>query len=111
MSDESDERRKRLKALKEKASKNIKFRNYRPQDAKLKEKASDNSSSTSGDGNKRSNEQGLWSTTCNTESTKPPGLLESTWESTTQLVYKLVHRNAALGLPYSYVDLSSFIYE
>lgn len=59
MSDESDERRKRLKALKEKASKSIKFRNYRPQDAKLKEKASDSSNSASGDGNKRPNEQGL----------------------------------------------------
>ena len=40
MSEEIDERRKRLKALKEKANKSIKFRNYRPQDVNLKAKAS-----------------------------------------------------------------------
>ena len=40
MSEDAAERRKRLKALKEKAtSKSIKFRNYRPQDAAIKQQA------------------------------------------------------------------------
>lgn len=42
MSEDAAERRKRLKALKEKAaSKSIKFRNYRPQDAGIKQQAFD----------------------------------------------------------------------
>lgn len=49
MSEDASERRKRLKALKEKAaSKNIKFRNYRPQDAAVKQRAADSSSKGGG---------------------------------------------------------------
>ena len=41
MSEDGAARRKRLKDLKEKASKSIKFRNYRPQDAAARQQASD----------------------------------------------------------------------
>lgn len=42
MSEDGAERRKRLKALKEKAAnKSIKFRNYRPQDAAIRQQALD----------------------------------------------------------------------
>lgn len=43
MSEDAAERRKRIKALKEKAAakKSIKFRNYRPQDAEIREQALD----------------------------------------------------------------------
>lgn len=41
MSEDGAARRKRLKDLKEKASKSIKFRNYHPQDAAARRQASD----------------------------------------------------------------------
>ncbi|CAM9853979.1 unnamed protein product [Ectocarpus sp. 12 AP-2014] len=41
MSESGAERRSRLKALKEKANKRIKFRNYRPQDAAVRQQALD----------------------------------------------------------------------
>lgn len=37
MSEDGTARRLRLKALKEKAGKSVKFRNYRPQDAAIKQ--------------------------------------------------------------------------
>ncbi|CAM9286570.1 unnamed protein product [Ectocarpus sp. 4 AP-2014] len=60
MSESGAERRSRLKALKEKANKSIKFRNYRPQDAAIRQQALDSgkageptSGSSSGGANKR----------------------------------------------------------
>ncbi|CBN74611.1 conserved unknown protein [Ectocarpus siliculosus] len=53
MSESGAERRSRLKALKEKANKSIKFRNYRPQDAAIRQQALDSSKAgepTSGSG-------------------------------------------------------------
>ncbi|CAN0490442.1 unnamed protein product, partial [Ectocarpus sp. 8 AP-2014] len=53
MSESGAERRSRLKALKEKANKSIKFRNYRPQDAAIRQQALDSTKAgepTSGSG-------------------------------------------------------------
>ncbi|CAM9526609.1 unnamed protein product [Ectocarpus sp. 13 AM-2016] len=58
MSESGAERRSRLKALKEKANKSIKFRNYRPQDAAVRQQALDNSKvgePTSGSGSDGAN--------------------------------------------------------
>lgn len=53
MSDAGEQRRRRLKALKEKANKSIKFRNYRPQDAAIRDQAgSGESTSAPGKGDK-----------------------------------------------------------
>lgn len=43
MSEDGAARRKRLKALKEKAGKGVKFRNYRPQDAAIKQQVAGSS--------------------------------------------------------------------
>lgn len=52
MSEDGAERRRRLKAMKEKANKSIKFRNYRPQDPAIRQQALDSKGNANSGANK-----------------------------------------------------------